>query len=150
MAHVKTGIKVAEKIEVRRSQLGRVRGLGAARAGVEHWWRERITAIALVPLSVWFVVSVLSMLGADQGMVAAWAGHPVNAVLLLALIVMTFHHTALGLQVVYEDYIDNAGLRTAVTLATNGACLILGLMASLAVLKLALVVVPLAAHIPAH
>ena len=56
--------------------------------------------------------------------VAAWAGHPVNAVLLLALVVMTFHHTALGLQVVYEDYIDSAGLRTAVTLATNGACLV--------------------------
>ena len=137
---------VAEKIEVRRSQLGRVRGLGASRAGVEHWWRERVSAIALVPLTLWFVVSVLSMLGADWVVVASWAGRPVNAVLLLALIVMTFQHTALGLQVVYEDYIDTAGLRTAVTLATNGACLILGLMAGLAVLKLALATVPLAAH----
>jgi succinate dehydrogenase / fumarate reductase membrane anchor subunit len=144
------GAKLGEKIEVRRSQLGRVRGLGAAGSGVEHWWRERIAAMALVPLSVWFVVSVLSMLGADQAVVAAWAGHPVNAVLLLALIVMTFHHTALGLQVVYEDYIDSVGLRTGVTLATNGACLILGLMASLAVLKLALAVAPIAAQLPAH
>ena len=149
MASVKTGA-AGEKIEVRRSQLGRVRGLGAARSGVEHWWRERITAIALVPLSVWFVISILSMLGADQGVVAAWASHPVNAVLLLALIVMTFHHTALGLQVVYEDYIDSAGLRTGVTLATNGACLILGLMASLAVLKLALAVAPAVAQLSAH
>ncbi len=137
---------IAEKIEVRRSQLGRVRGLGAARAGVEHWWRARVSAIALVPLSVWFVVSVLSMLGAEQVVVAAWVGRPVNAVLLLALIVMTFQHTALGLQVVYEDYIDSVGLRTAVTLATNGLCLILGLMAVLAVLKLALAAAPLAAH----
>ena len=140
MARVEAG----EKIEVRRSQLGRVRGLGAARAGVEHWWRARISAIALVPLSLWFIVSMLSMLGAEQVAVAAWAGRPVNAVLLLALIVMTFQHTALGLQVVYEDYIDSVGLRTAVTLATNGACLILGLMAGLAVLKLA--VAPLAIH----
>jgi succinate dehydrogenase / fumarate reductase membrane anchor subunit len=139
-------VPTAEKIEVRRSQLGRVRGLGAARAGVEHWWRARVAAIALVPLSLWFVVSVLSMLGADQVVVAAWVGHPLNAVLLLALVVMTFHHTALGLQVVYEDYIDSTGLRTAVTLATNGSCLLLGLMAVLAVLKLALATAPFVAR----
>ena len=148
MANAKSGAKVktGEKIEVRRSQLGRVRGLGASRSGVEHWWRERISAIALVPLSLWFVASILSMLGAEQVAVAAWVGQPLNAVLLLALIVMTFHHTSLGLQVVYEDYIDDVPWRTAVTLLTNGACLILGLMAALAVLKLALATVPLAAH----
>ena len=145
-----TKLQTAEKIEVRRSQLGRVRGLGASGSGAEHWWRERISAIALVPLSLWFVASILSMLGAEQVAVAAWVGHPVNAVLLLALVVMTFHHTALGLQVVYEDYIDSVSLRTAVTLATNGACLVLGLMAVLAVLKLALATVPPAAQIIAH
>ena len=99
-----------------------------------------------MPLTLWCVVSVLTMLGAERGGVAGWAGRPVNAVLLLALVVMTFHHTALGLQVVYEDYIDSPGLRTAVTLATNGLCLILGLMAGLAVLKLALATGPLTAH----
>ena len=133
---------MALSIKVRRSQLGRVRGLGAARAGVEHWWQERVSALALVPLTLWFVISVLSMLGADQPLIAAWIARPVNAALLLALIVMTFHHAALGLQVVYEDYIDSAGPRTAAILATKGAALLLGLLAALAVLKLALAGVP--------
>jgi succinate dehydrogenase / fumarate reductase membrane anchor subunit len=122
---------------VMRSQLGRVRGLGSAKSGVHHWKVERITAMALVPLTVWFVVAVLGQLGAPLPVVAAWAGRPINAALLLALIAMTFQHTALGLQVVFEDYIHGAGLREAVVLLTKGACLLLGLMASVAVLKLA-------------
>jgi succinate dehydrogenase / fumarate reductase membrane anchor subunit len=104
---------------------------------VHHWKVERITAMALVPLTVWFVVAVLGQLGAPLPVVAAWAGRPINAALLLALIAMTFQHTALGLQVVFEDYIHGAGLREAVVLLTKGACLLLGLMASVAVLKLA-------------
>jgi succinate dehydrogenase / fumarate reductase membrane anchor subunit len=139
---------MAEKIDIRRSQLGRVRGLGAARAGVEHWWQERVSALALVPLTLWFVASVLSMLGADRATIAIWAGHPWNAVLLLALVVMTFQHAALGLQVVYEDYIDSAGPRTAAILATKAVAILLGLLAALAVLKLALAgtTLPVVAH----
>jgi succinate dehydrogenase / fumarate reductase membrane anchor subunit len=127
----------AEKIVVRRSQLGRVRGLGSAHAGSHHWKAERLTAIALVPLSVWFVIAVLSHLGADQPAIAGWAGRPLNAALLLALIAMTFHHMQLGLQVVWEDYIHGAGRREAVILATRGTCLLLGLMAGVSVIKLA-------------
>jgi succinate dehydrogenase / fumarate reductase membrane anchor subunit len=122
--------------KIMRSQLGRARGLGSAKSGVEHWWVERITAAALVPLTLWFVISILSMLGADQPMVALWVSHPLNAALLLALILMTFHHAQLGLQVVYEDYIHAPALRTASILATKAAALLLGLMASLAVIKL--------------
>jgi succinate dehydrogenase / fumarate reductase membrane anchor subunit len=125
------------KTVVMRSQLGRARGLGSAKSGLNHWKAERISAIALVPLTVWFVIAVIGQLGAPLPVVAAWAGSPVNAALLLALIVMTFQHTALGLQVVYEDYIHTNALREAVVLLTNGACLLLGLMASVAVLKLA-------------
>jgi succinate dehydrogenase / fumarate reductase membrane anchor subunit len=131
---------VASKIDkpvVMRSQLGRVRGLGSAKSGVHHWKAERVTAIALVPLTVWFVVAVLSQLGQPLPVVAAWAGSPLNAALLLALIAMTFHHTALGLQVVFEDYIHTLATRNAVILLTKGACLLLGLMAAVAVLKLA-------------
>jgi succinate dehydrogenase / fumarate reductase membrane anchor subunit len=128
---------MAELIKIRRSQLGRVRGLGAAHEGVAHWWQERVSALALVPLTLWFVASVLSMLGADQAVVAGWIARPFNAVLLLALIGMTFHHAALGLQVVWEDYIPSAGTRTAAILATKGLALLLGLLAALAVLKLA-------------
>jgi succinate dehydrogenase / fumarate reductase membrane anchor subunit len=126
-----------ERVTVMRSQLGRARGHGAARAGAHHWKAERITAIALVPLTVWFVIAVLGHLGADQPAMAAWAGKPLNAALLLALIGMTFHHMQLGLQVVWEDYIHVHARREAAILATKGACLLLGLMAAVAVLKLA-------------
>jgi len=126
-----------EHVSVMRSQLGRVRGLGAARSGSHHWKAERVTAVALVPLSLWFVFAVLTHLGAPQPEVAAWAGRPVNAALLLALIIMTFQHMRLGLQVVWEDYLHHAGRREAAILATSGACLLLGLIAAVAVLKLA-------------
>ena len=125
------------QITVMRSQLGRVRGTGAAHAGSHHWRAERLTAIALVPLTVWFVVAVLTHLGADQPAIAAWAGRPWNAALLLALIAMNFHHMHLGLQVVYEDYIHSIPRREAAILATRGACLLLGLLAAVSVLKLA-------------
>ncbi len=129
--------KQSENITVMRSQLGRVRGTGAAHAGAHHWKAERVTALALVPLTVWFVIAVLSHLGADQPVIAAWAGRPWNAALLLALIAMTFHHMQLGLQVVWEDYIHSIARREAAILATKGACLILGLLAAVSVLKLA-------------
>jgi succinate dehydrogenase / fumarate reductase membrane anchor subunit len=129
-----------ERIVVMRSQLGRARGLGAAHAGAEHWWAERVTAVALVPLTVWFVISVLRMLGAGQQEVAAWAGQPLNAALLLALVGMMFHHTQLGMQVVYEDYIDDIMLRHAATLVTKGLCLVLALMAAVAVVKMSMAV----------
>ena len=125
-------------IDVMRTQLARARGVGSAKSGVHHWWAERITAIALVPLTIWFIFSVLGLLGARQPMVAAWAGHPVNTALLLALIVMTFHHMQLGVQVVLEDYVSDTRLMTALVLVNKGAALLLGLIAAVSVLKLAL------------
>ncbi len=124
-------------IQIRRSELGRARGLGSAKSGVEHWWAERLTSVALVPLTVWFVVSVLRLLGHDQPTVAHFIARPWNATLMILLVVMTFHHTHLGLQVIYEDYIHQRGTLVA-SLATKAACLILGLLSVLAVLKLAL------------
>ncbi len=125
-------------IEVMRSQLGRARGTGAAHSGVHHWYAERITSIALVPLTLWFIFAVLRLVGAPQHSVVEWAGHPVNATLLLALIAITFHHMQLGLQVVYEDYINPKWLMNIVILGTKAASLLLGLLASVAVLKMAL------------
>ena len=126
------------RIEVRRSLLGRVRGTGAAHSGVHHWYAEQVTAIALVPLTLWFIYSMLRLAGAPREAVAAWVGYPVNTVLLLALIAVTFHHMQLGLQVVYEDYINAKWLMNILILATKGVALLLGLMASVAVLRLAL------------
>lgn len=129
---------MAEKITVMRSPLGRVRGTGAAKAGVEHWWAERVGATALVPLTLWFLISVLSMLGAEQPAVAAWIARPWNATLLIILVALTFHHAQLGLQVVFEDYMDNGWRRTAAILSVKGASLFLALLGALSVLKLAL------------
>ena len=130
---------MAEKIrvEVMRSQLGRVRGTGSARSGVHHWYAERVTAIALVPLTLWFIYAVLHLVGAPQPYVAAWIAHPWNTVLLLALIAATFHHMQLGLQVVYEDYIDAKWFMNVLILATKAAAVLLGLAAAVAVLRLA-------------
>jgi succinate dehydrogenase / fumarate reductase membrane anchor subunit len=103
-----TGSKL--EIHVMRSQLGRVRGLGAAKSGVGHWWAERLTAIALVPLTLWFVIDVVRLLGAGQARIASWAAQPWNTVLLLALVIATFHHMQLGLQVVVDDYIHEEAI----------------------------------------
>ena len=125
-------------INVRRSQLGRARGVGAGHSGVEHWRVERITSIALVPLTLWFIYAMLHLVGAPQPAVAAWAGNPINATLLLVLIAITFHHMHLGLQVVFEDYVSNKWQMTLMILGAKAASLVLGLLASVAVLKLAL------------
>jgi succinate dehydrogenase / fumarate reductase membrane anchor subunit len=125
-------------IQVMRSQLGRARGTGSAHSGVHHWYAERITAIALVPLTLWFIFSIVRLAGAPQEMVAAWAGHPVNTVLLLALIAMTFHHMQLGIQVVLEDYVNAKWLMNILIWVSKAASGLLGLTAAVAVLKLAL------------
>jgi succinate dehydrogenase / fumarate reductase membrane anchor subunit len=128
------------QIRVMRSQLGRARGAGAARSGAGQWLAERISAVAMIPLSIWFVLAVISLLGADQPTVATWASHPLNAALLLALILTTFHHAQMGLQVVLEDYSHNHGFRTAAVLATKGAAYLLTILAALSVAKLYLTV----------
>lgn len=121
-----------------RSGLGRVRGLGAAKEGVTHWWAQRVTAMALVPLTLWFVASVVVLAGADHATVTAWIARPLNTVLLLCLVGATFWHASLGLQVVIEDYIHSEGRRVAVLLAAKAILLLGALSGLLAVLRVAL------------
>jgi succinate dehydrogenase / fumarate reductase membrane anchor subunit len=120
-----------------RSPLGRVRGLGSAKHGTGHWWAQRVTAIALVPLSLWFILSVIGHLGAGRAEMAAWIGHPLSAVLLLCLVAGTFHHMQLGLQVVIEDYIHTEGTKLASLLAMKAVAIVLALLAAVSILKLA-------------
>jgi succinate dehydrogenase / fumarate reductase membrane anchor subunit len=120
-----------------RSPLGRVRGLGSAKTGTDHFWVQRVTAVALVPLTLWFVYALLSLAGADYATVTAWLRSPVNAVLMLALIVATFHHMQLGLQVVIEDYIHGEGIKIASLMIMKGGSLLLAVAAAFAVLKVA-------------
>jgi len=118
----------------RRSALGRVRGLGSAREGLHHWWAERLSALALVPLTVWFAVSVIAMAGADYYAMRDWLGNPVVAGLLILVLVTGFYHGALAAQVVIEDYIRNEPVKLAALLATKAAALLLGLTGVLAIL----------------
>ena len=88
-----------------RSPLGKARGLGSAKDGVHHWWFQRLTAIALVPLTLYFIWLLLCLMGLDQLTARAMVAKPLNASLLAAFIIALFLHAQLGLQVVIEDYI---------------------------------------------
>jgi succinate dehydrogenase / fumarate reductase membrane anchor subunit len=119
-----------------RSPLARVRGLGSAQHGVGDWWMQRVTAIALVPLSLWFVASVISLVGADYLTVARWMGSPVNAVILILLLLAMFRHAQLGLRVVIEDYVHHEGAKIAMLLLVNAVLAILAVGSILSILKL--------------
>ena len=119
-----------------RTPLSRAIGLGSAKEGVDHWWAERITAIALVPLTLWFVIAVVELAGADRAAFVDWVRHPVPAVLLVLLLIATFYHNALGLQVVIEDYVENEALRFGLIIIMKLASVVLAALGIFAVLKL--------------
>ena len=121
-----------------RSPLGRARGLGSAKTGTDHWWAQRLTALALVPLTIWFVVSMILVTGADYAAAVDFISSPSNAVLLILLIVATFHHGQLGLQVVIEDYIHTKWLEVGLIIAVKGLAIFLGVASVYAVIAIAL------------
>jgi succinate dehydrogenase / fumarate reductase membrane anchor subunit len=127
----------APSIHVMRSQLSRARGLGSAKSGLHHWWMQRITSMALLPLSLYFVLSVLMLAGASRAEMAAFMAEPWNTVLYLCLIIALFYHLSLGLQVVIEDYVHNEAKRRGTTLVMNAIIVVLGLASAVSVLKLA-------------
>lgn len=120
-----------------RSPIGRARGLGSAKEGTQHWWHQRVTAIALVLLLSWFSISLIVLSDATYADARAWIGHPVVAGLLLLTIFFTFYHLKLGLQVVVEDYVHTEVLKVATLLTISGACIVAGLACSLSVLFVA-------------
>nr|WP_295743686.1 succinate dehydrogenase, hydrophobic membrane anchor protein [uncultured Acidocella sp.] len=125
-------------ITMRRSQLGRARGLGSAKHGAAHWWAERVTSVALLPLSLYFVVSVIMLLGADAHAMHAYMAEPWNSALFLALIIIMFYHLSMGLQVVVEDYVPNEAKRLLMVMVLKGIIVFLALASAVSVLKLAL------------
>jgi succinate dehydrogenase membrane anchor subunit len=120
-----------------RSPLGRATGLGSAKEGVEHWWSQRLTAIALVPLALWFVASLISLAGADYLAFTGWVATPLVSVLLILTILATFWHALLGTQVVIEDYVHHEGTKLVLLVLLRFACFALGLAAVYAVLRIA-------------
>ena len=137
MSDAKTSSSVHPKVDVMRSLLGRARGIGPAKSGVHHWWVERVTAIALIPLTIWFIYAVLRLLGASQQAVHSFVASPVNTVLLLALVAMTFHHMQLGLQVVIEDYIHDKKWQMSSVLLNKAVAVVLGLLCAVSILRMA-------------
>lgn len=94
-----------------RSPMSRVKGLGSSHDGVGRWWAERLSALALVPLLLWFVYSAVTLVGADYQTFRAWVGEHGNAVLLILLALSMLYHTGLGLQVIFEDYMESERLK---------------------------------------
>ena len=121
-----------------RSSLGRVRGLGSAKEGVGHWWAQRVTAIALVPLSIWFVFAAISLMGADYAGFQAWIGQFGNALLMILTVLVLFYHAYLGMQVVIEDYVHGEGARVASLLIVKFVLAALAASCVLAVVLVAL------------
>lgn len=125
-------------VDILRSQLGRARGLGAARSGSGSWWVERLTSIALIPLTLWFIGSAISLEGATRADIATWLHAPVPLVLMLCLIVSTFWHMEVGLRAVVEDYVHHEATRMASLLVIRALCIVLGLLCVVAALELGL------------
>ena len=121
-----------------RTPLGKVRGLGAAKKGTDHFIAQRVSALALVPLTLWFVWAVASHATGDYAAATAFLAHPVNAALLLLFALTGIYHFVLGLQVVIEDYVHAEGLKIAALLLNKFFGVVLGLAVAIAILKLAL------------
>ena len=114
-----------------------VRGLGSAKEGTHHFWWQRLTAIALVPLLVWVVIAGMAATLSDYESARAMVGHPVSAVLAVCTIVALFHHAQLGLQVVIEDYIHQEWLKITALLAVKFLAVVFALLGVIAVLRIA-------------
>lgn len=121
-----------------RSPIARARGLGSAREGVEHWWAERVTAVALIPLTIWFAASIMAVAGGDHAAFVAWLGSPLSSVCMVLLLIALFYHTALGLQVVIEDYV-HSGAKIALLVAMRLGCFALATAGIVATLRTGLV-----------
>ncbi|WP_300300510.1 succinate dehydrogenase, hydrophobic membrane anchor protein [Ferrovibrio sp.] len=119
-----------------RTPLKKVRGLGAAKDGVQHWWIQRVTALALIPLALIMLVALLKLATGDHAAVAAAFRHPVFAIVALLAVLAVFWHFKLGAQVVIEDYVHSEGLKMASLLGVTFAVFVVGGIAALSVLKL--------------
>lgn len=127
---------MASNSKTLRSPLQVARGLGSAKHGTEHWWSQRLTAIALVPLTVWFVFGVIRHLGADHAGFVAWMKSPFSAVMMVLTAVVTFHHAQSGLQVVIEDYVNVEWQKMALIIGVKFLSFALAAACVLAVVKI--------------
>ncbi len=121
-----------------KSALKKTRGLGSAKDGTAHFIKQRVTAVALLPLVGWFLYTVMSLVGADYETARGFIAQPFNAVMFLLLILAAFTHLRLGVQVVIEDYIDGEGTKLALLMLNNFFAIAIGAACAFAVLKTSL------------
>jgi succinate dehydrogenase / fumarate reductase membrane anchor subunit len=120
-----------------RTQLGRVRGLGSAKAGSHHWWLSRLSSLALIPLTLWFMFGVLSIVGDGHAAAVKWLSSPFSAVMMILFVGVTFHHTSSGIQVVLEDYVHSESVKMAAIIAAKFLCFAFAVAGTFAILKIA-------------
>jgi succinate dehydrogenase / fumarate reductase, membrane anchor subunit len=121
-----------------RSPLGRVLGMGSAQDGTGHWWAQRVSAVALIPLTLWFFVSLLELPDLDYGTVRAWLQLPWSALLAVLLVAVLTYHSYLGTTVVIEDYVHGGGKKLFSLLLLKFLYVLFGGAAILAILRVAL------------
>lgn len=120
-----------------RSSLRRARWLGSAKEGVDHWWIQRVTAVALVPLTLWLAASLIALTGSDYNTFVAWLRAPYATILMIFLLIALLHHMALGLQVVVEDYIHADGVKIPAVVTIRVVCFALMIAGIIATLHIA-------------
>jgi succinate dehydrogenase / fumarate reductase membrane anchor subunit len=121
-----------------RSPLSQAVGLGSAKHGFSHWWWQRLTAIALIPLTLWFLYSLTCLVGADYSTVVNWLSAPMNAAIMLVFVVTALFHGQTGLQVVIEDYVSTKWLNLSLLILMKFAAVILAVLAIISVMKVVL------------
>ncbi|MGE0665938.1 MAG: succinate dehydrogenase, hydrophobic membrane anchor protein [Sphingomonadales bacterium] len=120
-----------------RSPIGKVRGLGSAKEGTHHFWVQRVSAVALIPLTIWLVASLVCLTGAGRDEVLDWLSRPFPAIMMILLAIAGFYHLKLGIQVILEDYVHGEGAKLATSLLNTFVCFAGGAVSVFAVLKIA-------------
>lgn len=120
-----------------RSPFDRTQGLGSAREGIAHWWMQRVTALALIPLILWFTASLIARVRSDYGALILWLRSPFTAVLMVLLLIALFYHMALGLQVVVEDYVHTDRIKMPTVVIIHLGCFALAAAGIIATLRIA-------------
>lgn len=120
-----------------QSDLGRVKGLGSSKSGTSHWWAQRVSALALIPLTLWFVYSAMKFIGMDLFAFRAWLNEPGSVLLLSLFLIALFYHMQLGLQVVIEDYVHGEKNKIFLLLINKFAALLFAISSLVAIIQIA-------------
>lgn len=119
-----------------KTDLARVRGLGSAKDGTHHFWWQRVAAIGLLPLSIWFITGLICLMDADHTEIVEWIKSPHVTTLMVALVAVLYYHLKLGIQEVFEDYIHTEWLKLTSQICLNLGTALCGLVSIIAVLKI--------------